>query len=296
MAFSGTTRFSRASAAFASSAAQATPPTAGASHREEIPGGRRPSRLLLMGIGWRLARTRVSAFFDRAQHFRQLDAGADGGRRRRPQHRYGGDRRAIALRLVYARIAGGRALAGQIGEGVDRFGKPTPCSAQPMHGWPVPTGQDCHADVAEQDGGTIGVGLWAFAAELVEAIALAMTFVAEFQREASSVEMGPPFAIFMHQPAKANDGRPSASSRRQFAEGQEVNDAGEEIVGIGRTAREWSRPPCPAHRRRPLAPVGFGRRGRHATPGGARADGDHRRGIGGALLSRSSAVWPPTLQ
>ena len=155
-----------------------------------------------------------------------------------------------------------------------------------MQGWPVPPRPRPGAHVVEQDGRAVGVGLGTLAAQLVQAIALAMALVAEFQGEAAGVEMGAAFAVFMDQTGIGEFGPALVVHRRQLAEGQEVDHGGQEVIGVGRTAGDGD------HRLggQDLGHAGgagrIGRRGRHAAPGRAGADGDHRRGTLGAFLDQ----------
>src|SRR5271157_2115116 len=65
-------------------------------------------------------------------------------------------------------------------------------------------------DVAESERRAVRVGLGTLAADLVKAEALAMSFVAEFERKASSVKVRPALAVLVDQ-AAVRESRPVLS-------------------------------------------------------------------------------------
>jgi hypothetical protein len=146
------------------------------------------------------------------------------------------------------------------------------------------------AGIAEAQGRAVGVGFRTLAAELVEAVALAVAAVAEFHGEAPGVEVGAALAVFMDQARVGKLGTAQLVEFRQLAEGEEMHHGGEEVVGVGRAAGNGHHRLAEdfGHTRGAgRAGIGAGNRGNgrgHAAPGGAGADGDHGRGIGRAFL------------
>ncbi len=143
-----------------------------------------------------------------------------------------------------------------------------------------------HPCVPEQDDGTVGVGLRTLAAELVQAVALAVVLVAEFQRETAGIEMSAALAIFVDEPAVGEERAAQFIDGRQFAEGEEVNHGGKEIVRVRRTA---------GNGHDVVAAERFGdanrarrvwRRGGHAAPGSAGAYRNDRSRTRSRLASK----------
>ncbi len=94
------------------------------------------------------------------------------------------------------------------------------------------------ADIAEADGRAVGVGLRALAADLVQAPALPVAEIAELQREASGVEMRPALAILVDK-AAIGEFRPVLLVEiGRLLEREKVQNGGNEIIRIGRTARD----------------------------------------------------------
>ena len=90
------------------------------------------------------------------------------------------------------------------------------------------------AGVTKAQRRAIGVGFRPFAAQFVQAIALAMAGVAEFHGEAAGIEVGATFAVFVNQAAVGKLRAAQFIDFRQLAEGQEMHHGGEEVVGIRR--------------------------------------------------------------
>ena len=104
-----------------------------------------------------------------------------------------------------------------------------------------------------------------------------MAVIAEFQGEAAGVEMRAPLAVFVNQPAIGELGPVLHIQRRRLAEGQNVQDGREEVVGIGGAAGDIDHRFAGKdlmHRFR-QGRIGVARR--NAAPGRAGTDGDDRR-------------------
>ena len=139
------------------------------------------------------------------------------------------------------------------------------------------------ADVAEADRRTVGIGFRTLAAELVEAEALTVAFVAELEREAPGIEMRAPLAVLVDQSAIGEFRPVLPIELGRPTEGEEIEDGREEIVGARRAARNIDHQLAgnDGLRADRAGRVGIGRL--DATPGGARADGDDGGGALGGL-------------
>src|SRR5208337_4966741 len=153
------------------------------------------------------------------------------------EHRNSSRIQAGALLLVDARISNRRTLVLEIGQRVDWLGEADALLAAADAGMARAHWPGLHARIAEQHDGAVGVGFRTFAAEFVQAVPLAVAFVAEFQREAARVEMGAALAVLVDEPAVGEQRAALAIDGRKLAEGQEVNDASEEVIWVRRAAR-----------------------------------------------------------
>jgi hypothetical protein len=135
---------------------------------------------------------------------------------------------------VYRWERGRRRIGFDLGERMERFGK-----ADALLGTAEAGMTDAHrpvalTDIAETDSGTVGVGFRPFATDFVETEPLAVTEIAEFQGETAGIEVWTPLAVFVDQSA-IGESRPVLRVQfRRFAEGQQIENGGQEIVGIGR--------------------------------------------------------------
>src|SRR5512146_1413320 len=124
----------------------------------------------------------------------------------------------------------------QVGKRVDRFGeRDTLLGAADAR----VTGADRPAriaDVAEQDRRAVRIGLRTLAAQLVQAVALAVTLVAEFHGKASGIEVRTALAVLVDEARVGELGTAFFIHIGQLAEGQEVHHGGKEVVRVGRAA------------------------------------------------------------
>jgi hypothetical protein len=100
-----------------------------------------------------------------------------------------------------------------------------------------------HSHIVEALDGAVGVGGWSLAAEFVEAIAQGVAGVAVGLRESSGVEMRTPLAVLVNPAAVSELGPAKRVQLRQTFEREIVEDRGEEVVRVGRAARDiddWS--------------------------------------------------------
>ena len=88
------------------------------------------------------------------------------------------------------------------------------------------------------DGGAVVEGLRPLAAELVEAVALAVSGVVEILGILAGVEVGPALAVVVDPLAVGEQRAVQAVDGRQLAEGEEVDDGGGEVVGVEGAAGE----------------------------------------------------------
>ena len=147
----------------------------------------------------------------------------------------GGRTQTLALRRIHCRKGGRRRESLDFSERVDRLGEAHALLGATETGvtdadWPV-----SFADVAEADGRAIGVGFRSLAPDLVKTKALAVAVIAKLQGKAAGVKMRTPLAVFVDQPAVSELGPGLTVQRRWLTEGQQIEDGGEEVVGIGRT-------------------------------------------------------------
>ena len=139
--------------------------------------------------------------------------------------------------------------------------------------------------IAEQDGRAIGVGLRPLATQFVKTVTLAVAFVTKVHGKTAGVEVRAALAVLVHQTRVGKFRTPQVIDLGQRAEGEEMHHRRQEIIRIGRTARDGY------HRLteygRDAGGTGRIRVGRwHAAPAGAGADGDHGGRIGGTLLEQ----------
>src|SRR5208282_6652186 len=83
-----------------------------------------------------------------------------------------------------------------------------------------------------------GMGDRTFAAELVQAPALAMPFVAERSRKAARVEVRAPGAIFVDHAIVGEPGAAELIQLRQLAHGHVFQNNSQQVVWIGRATRK----------------------------------------------------------
>jgi len=152
-----------------------------------------------------------------------------------PDHAGGPGRHALTLGLIHRGKSQRWRDRLDVGQRMDRLGEPNALlgatkTRVPRAHWPT-TG----ANIAKQDGGTIGISLRSLTAQLVQAPALAVPLVTEFHRETSRVKMRAAFAVFVDQ-AAVGELRPVLGiQRRQRSKSYELEYGAEEVVRIRRT-------------------------------------------------------------
>ena len=122
------------------------------------------------------------------------------------------------------------------------------------------------------------------AAEFVQAISLAMSFVAERRGESSCIKVSAPRAAFVDDAVVGEFRTAELIQFRQATHGDVFQNHGQQVLGIGRAARkidDWfsRNHGIDADRAR-----GIGIGGRNSAPGCARAYGDHGRSLRGHLF------------
>ncbi len=134
-------------------------------------------------------------------------------------------------------------------------------------------------DLAKGQRRTVRVGHRPFAAELVEAVALAVSLVAELRGEAARVEVRPPRAVLVDRAAVGKQRAAAIVELRERAERRVLEHHAKEVVRIGRAAGDrHHRLAFEDHRDAGGARrIGIG--GRNASPRRAGSDGDDGAGL-----------------
>ena len=121
-----------------------------------------------------------------------------------------------------------------LGHGMDRLGEADALLGAADAGMAATDRPDASPTSPKPMRRAVGVGFRPLAAELVEAVALAVALVAELHGEAAGIEVRAAFAVLVNQ-ARVGEHRPAELiHRRQLAEGEEVHHGGQEVVRIGR--------------------------------------------------------------
>ncbi len=97
---------------------------------------------------------------------------------------------------------------------------------------------DAAAHVAELQGRAVAVGLRPLAAQVIETPALTVALVTKLFGETAGIEVRTALAVFVDEPLIGKQRPLLGIERRQLAVGDVVGDRGEEVVGVGRAARD----------------------------------------------------------
>ena len=109
-------------------------------------------------------------------------------------------------------------------QGMEWSGKADPLFRAAEAGMADTDGPGAGAGLAEQNGGAIGIGFRSLAAELVQATPFSVHLIPELLRESAGIEMGPPLAVFVDQPAIGKFGPPLLVKFGKFFEGEEMQN------------------------------------------------------------------------